>query len=53
MRLECAWCGAGFYSVDAREMVARGERCDCGGPLLLPPPRPEGIPGPERREADH
>lgn len=33
--LICTDCGTTYYSAAARAMVVRGERCDCGGLLLL------------------
>jgi hypothetical protein len=33
--LVCTVCGTTYYSAAAESMVARGERCDCGGELQL------------------
>jgi predicted nucleic acid-binding Zn-ribbon protein len=31
--LVCTECGTTYYSAAADTMIARGERCDCGGRL--------------------
>lgn len=36
--LKCEACGTTFYSAAASTMVANGERCDCGGELVLVDP---------------
>jgi hypothetical protein len=36
--LICTECGVTYYSAAAPSMVARGELCDCGGPLVERPP---------------
>ena len=33
--LVCTECGTTYYSAAAASMIARGERCDCGGRLRL------------------
>jgi hypothetical protein len=33
--LVCTVCGTTYYSAAAEIMVARDERCDCGGELRL------------------
>ena len=35
--LRCAACGAELYSMAAREMLERNERCACGGRLEAKP----------------
>ena len=45
--LVCTACGTTYYSAAARMMIARGERCDCGGRLRLvhdEPHVPVGVP---------
>ena len=49
--LVCTDCTTTYYSAAAGAMVARGERCDCGGPLRIADPAEVPVGGPPAVES--